>query len=370
MVTLFNTYLHQRSGIINSRRLVQGHITCFLTSLLSFLAIGCGLETKKELFSLTELSGSALGTTWSVKVVSYKEFDQSDLRSEIVQNIEKAEKIFSHWRPDSELSELNHAQDTNPRSIHPRLHELIKHAEWMNRETGGAFDPTIAPLVNLWGFGPTSGSRSTIPKDDIIAVTRKLTGMDKFEVLPRNRIKKRIAGMRLDLSGSAKGEIIDQVCQLLNRWNFKNYLVEIGGEIRAHGRGKKGNNGWIVGLESGESGRGGFVSVALRDYAVATSGTYRLKKTNPKSPRNASHLLNPKTGLPVEHNLIAVNAFAPTARDADAWATALMVMGLQEGMKKAEEMNLVARFCKEVNGEIEFHYSTAYQRLFPAKNNL
>ena len=107
MVTLFNTYLHQRSGIINSRRLVQGHITCFLTSLLSFLAIGCGLETKKELFSLTELSGSALGTTWSVKVVSYKEFDQSDLRSEIVQNIEKAEKILSHWRPDSELSELN-----------------------------------------------------------------------------------------------------------------------------------------------------------------------------------------------------------------------------------------------------------------------
>ena len=100
------------------------------------------------------------------------------------------------------------------------------------------------------------------------------------------------------------------------------------------------------------------VSVPLRNYAVATSGTYRLQKPNPQAKRSASHLLNPKTGKPVENNLIAVNAFAPTARDADAWATALMIMGLEKGMQKAEEMDLVARFCELKDGIINNYCST------------
>ena len=144
---------------------------------------------------------------------------------------------------------------------------------------------------------------------------------------------------------------------------------EIGGEVRAQGKGRNGN-GWIVGLETGGSREIDLISVPLRNYAVATSGTYRLKKTNPKSTRNASHLLNPKTGLPIEHNLIAVNAFAPTARDADAWATALIIMGLKEGMKKAEQMDLVVRFCEEVDGKVGIYSSTAYQRIFSTENNL
>ena len=365
MVTLFNTYQHPKNRfdfwVIFRKCFGYGSI-CFGV----FSLACCNQESSQEKPNLTELSGSALGTTWSIKVLARKEFDPEQLREEIVQKLEQAEKIFSHWRPESELSLWNANKSTTPLQVNPQLYELVQHAQWMHRETDGAFDPTIAPLVNLWGFGPTSGTRSTIPKDEEIVEIKKLTGMDNLEVLPKNKVRKKFSKLRLDLSGSAKGEIIDQICQLLGRWALQNYLVEIGGEVRAHGRGKKGK-GWIVGLERGE---GEMVSVSLRNYAVATSGTYRLKKPNPKSTRNASHLLNPQTGYPVEHHLIAVNAFAPTARDADAWATALMVLGLKEGMKKAEEMNLVARFCKEEDGKIEIHTSTAYQRLFTAKNNL
>ena len=368
MVTSFNIYQLPKNRFdfrTLSRKWFGYCSICFAI----FCLACCNQKSSQEKPNLTELSGSALGTTWSIKVLARKEFDPEQLRGEIVQKLEQAEKIFSHWRPDSELSLWNANKSTTPLQVNPQLYELVQHAQWMHRETGGAFDPTIAPLVNLWGFGPTSGTRSTIPKDEEIAEIKKLTGMDNLEVLPQNRVRKEFSKLRLDLSGSAKGEIIDQICQLLERWASQNYLVEIGGEVRAHGRGKKGK-GWIVGLESGKGRKGEMVSVPLRNYAVATSGTYRLKKPNPKSTRKASHLLNPQTGYPVEHHLIAVNAFAPTARDADAWATALMIMGLEKGMQKAEEMDLVARFCQLKDGITCIYSSTAYQRLFSAKNNL
>jgi len=331
----------------------------------SLFLVGCTDQEGQPLY-LFELNGNALGTTWAVKVLPHKSIDREDLKKSISQRLAHYEKIYSHWRKDSDLSKFNSNKSTEPVAIHPEIHELLKHAQWMHQQTAGTFDPAIGQIVNLWGFGPDGKNRSKIPKDEEVVEALHSSGMHQLEILPKHRVCKKHPDLKLDLSGAAKGEIIDQISELLERYGLQNYLVEIGGEVRAHGRGKKGK-GWIVGLERE---KGEMVSVPLRNYAVATSGTYRLKKPNPKSPRNASHLLNPQTGYPVEHHLIAVNAFAPTARDADAWATALMVLGLKEGMKKAEEMNLVARFCKEEDGKIEIHTSTAYQRLFTAKNNL
>ena len=228
----------------------------------------------------------------------------------------------------------------------------------------GAFDPTIAPVVNLWGFGPNGKTRSTIPTAQQIEKALSSTGIQKFEILPQKMIQKKVPNLQLDFSASAKGEIIDQICKLLARWGFKNYLVEIGGEVRAEGRGRKGR-GWIVGLEDGNSDNNeDMVSVPLRNYAVATSGSYRLNKPNPDSNRSASHLIDPRTGRPIEHDLIAVNAFAPTARDADAWATALMILGPKDGMELAEKMDMVARFSVLNNNSIEIKKSKAYDQLY------
>jgi thiamine biosynthesis lipoprotein len=312
---------------------------------------------------LIELNGNALGTTWAVKVLPPKSIDREDLKKSISQRLAHYEKIFSHWRKDSDLSKFNSNKSTETVEIHPEIHKLLKHAQWMHQQTAGTFDPAIGQIVNLWGFGPDGRHRSTIPKDEEIVEALHSSGMHQLEILPKHSIRKKNSDLKLDLSGSAKGEIIDQICELLERYGLQNYLVEIGGEVRAHGRGKKGK-GWIVGLENGEKGKDQLVSITLRNYAVATSGTYRLQKPNPKAKRNASHLLNPRTGKPVENNLIAVNAFAPTARDADAWATALMIMGLEKGMQKAEEMDLAVRFCKKGNNKVEFIYSETYDRLF------
>jgi thiamine biosynthesis lipoprotein len=312
---------------------------------------------------LIELNGNALGTTWAIKVFPHKSIDSEDLKNSIGKRLAHYEKIFSHWRKDSDLSKFNSNKSTEPVEIHPEIYKLLKHAQWMHQQTAGTFDPAIGQIVNLWGFGPDGRHRSTIPKDEEIVEALHSSGMHQLEILPKHSIRKKNSDLKLDLSGSAKGEIIDQICELLERYGLQNYLVEIGGEVRAHGRGKKGK-GWIVGLENGEKGKDQLVSITLRNYAVATSGTYRLQKPNPKAKRNASHLLNPRTGKPVENNLIAVNAFAPTARDADAWATALMIMGVEKGMQKAEEMDLAVRFCKKGNNKVEFIYSETYDRLF------
>ena len=337
-------------------------------SLFIFCTVSCTDSTEQPVTKLYELNGQALGTTWTIKALSQDELDEKELQKDIVRRIEELEKIFSHWRADSELYQFNAALTTTPISIHPELLELLRHAEWMYKQTDGAFDPTIAPVVNLWGFGPVGKTRSTIPSADQIQQALTLTGLDKLEILSKGMVRKRVPTLQLDFSASAKGEIIDQVCKLLDRWGFKNYLVEIGGEIRAEGRGRKGN-GWLVGLEDGEPlNANGMVSVPLRNYAVATSGSYRLTKPNPDSNRSATHLIDPRTGRPVEHDLIAVNAFAPTARDADAWATALMILGPVKGLKKAAELDMVARFCSIQNGRIKISLSTAYQRLYSPIN--
>ena len=337
------------------------HFPVFLTIIL-FLC-GCSENTASDSPSITELKGKALGTTWSVKVLTATDFSLEDLRTNITQKLEECDKTFSHWRTDAELYQFNGALTTTPISIHPQLLTLLKHSKWIHKQSGGTFDPTIASVVNLWGFGPVGKTRSTIPTDKQIGEALSLTGMNKVELLHKGLVRKKLPTLQLDFSGSAKGEIIDQICTLLQGWNFNNFLVEIGGEVRAYGKGRNGK-GWIVGLEDGSGDSGSMVSVPLRNYAVATSGTYQLNKPNPDANQSASHLINPRTGRPVEHNLIAVNAFAPTARDADAWATALMILGPEEGMKMAEKMDMVARFCILKDDEFLILKSTAYDRIF------
>jgi thiamine biosynthesis lipoprotein len=314
---------------------------------------------------MLSLGGKALGSTWSVKVRSDKKIDRGELGKAIVTEIERTERIFSHWRPDSELYRFNQALTTSPVSIHPQLHALLKHAQWMHQQTKGAFDPSIAPLVNLWGFGPVSGNRSAIPTRVEIDRALLQTGFEKLEILPNDKVRKKRPDLQIDLSGSAKGEIIDQVCELLDQRGLVNYLVEIGGEIRARGRGKD-NHGWIVGLEDGLMEKDKkVITIPLIDYAVATSGTYRQTKPNPDSTKPASHLIDPRTGRPVEHNLIAVNVLAHTARDADALATALMILGPGEGMHVARKMNLLARFCIKDEKSNRYEHTPDFDSMFP-----
>jgi len=332
--------------------------------LLSFgLLLSCEKEVE-DTPKILSLRGQALGTSWTVKVISSKPIDGDELLADLVAKIEETETIFSHWRPDSKLYQVNASLTTETISVPPLLHELLKHAKWAYEQTDGAFDPTIAPLVNLWGFGPVSTNRLRIPTEDEINGILEQVGMNQLEIRDGNKIRKKRPDLQIDLSASAKGEIIDQVCEMLDQRELRNYLVEIGGEIRGRGNGKSGK-GWTIALEDGSEGKtNGLSTVNLLNYSVATSGTYRQTKPNPDSVKPASHLIDPRTGRPVEHNLIAVNVLAPTARDADAFATALMILGPKTGMELAERLDLAVRFCLEEANGSRIILNPAYQRLF------
>ena len=180
--------------------------------LLSFcLFASCGNEVE-DTQRLLSLKGQALGTTWTVKLISSKPTGEDELQTELAAKIEETEKIFSHWRPDSKLYQINASFSDEPFSVPPMLHELLKHAKWMHQQTNGAIDPTIAPLVNLWGFGPVSRNRLSIPKEEEINHALEQVGMSQLEILNGNRIRKKRPDLQIDLSASAKGEIIDQVC--------------------------------------------------------------------------------------------------------------------------------------------------------------
>lgn len=315
-----------------------------LPALLLVLPLACSDEPREAAPQTYTLRGKALGTTWTVKVRTAAPIDLPKLRQAIVDEIERNEKILSHWRPDAQLYQFNQTLTTEPVEVHPLLRELLLHAKRLHAETDGAFDPTVAPLVNLRGFGPVRETRATLPRPEEIERARRLVGMEKLELLPDgNKVRKQIAGLQIDLSGSAKGEIIDQTCARLDRLGHAHYLVEIGGELRGRGHGASGH-GWKVALEDGTSPPADLATISLRDHAAATSGTYRLNKPVPGSPKPASHLLDPRTGRSVEHDLVAVNVLAPTAREADALATALLVLGPEDGPKFAKEKNLAARF--------------------------
>ena len=323
--------------------------------------LSCSKEPEREKSPLIQLCGEELGTEWMVTVLTNHKFDQEDLRKEITQNLQASDKLFSHRRSDSELHRFNANLSVNPISIHPELFDLFRHAQWMHQQSEGAFDPTIAPIVNLWYFNPDRIPHSSIPTDRQIDETLEVTGIENLTLLSKGRVQKKIHRLQIDFSGSAKGEIVDQLCELLIRWNFDNFLVEIGGKVRAQGKGRRGE-GWLISLKGGDSPLQSKVAVTLRNYAVASC--YNFKQQSPVANPNTPHLMDPRTGRPIPNELMAVYSFAPTARDADAWATALMILGPVEGMKKADQMDMVVRFCLKKGNSSEFINSQAFQRLF------
>ena len=344
-------------GLSSVLRLVPRYISEWRYLRIAITLLGFATTFSSCSEKTTTFNGKALGTTWTVKIRASRYLDRSVLKDEIISTIEEAEKILSHWRPDAELYQFNQALTSNPITVHPLLHELLLHARKVHDESAGAFDPTIAPIVNLWGFGPVESTRTSFPSAQEIQEAQSHVGIQLLEILPENQVRKRQPTVQVDLSSSAKGEIIDQVCEMLHRRGLTDHLVEIGGEIRA------GSGKWKVALEDGTSSPENLTLFHLQNSAVATSGTYRLNKPSPDAGKPSSHLLDPRTGRPIKHSLVAVNVVASTARVADAFATAFMILGPSEGPALAKKMNMVARFHIEEENSSFAITSPAYDKL-------
>ena len=305
-----------------------------LVALVVFVLAAC--DSGGEVHTL---SGPTMGTSWSVKVVGLPPgVARAQLESDIELLLESLNNQMSTWDEDSVLSGYNRADADTWYPVPPDLYKVVDYALELARDTDGAYDPTVGPLVNLWGFGSGEGAFER-PSDDAIRKTRKRTGWRKPELNPEERTMLQPGGVYLDLSSVAKGYAVDRVAEFLRARGIEAFLVEIGGELRALGE-KPGGRAWRVAVEKPQSGPSRQVEqvLPLRGQSMATSGDYR--NFHKSDGRLYSHTIDPRTGRPVEHRLASVTVLASDCMKADALATALNVMGPEEGMAFARERNL------------------------------
>ena len=294
-----------------------------------------------------ELQGATMGTFYSIQVVDPPPaLELEGLRGRIDSELDLVNDLMSTYRDGSELSRFNRSQGTDWFAVSVQLASLVEEAIRTSEISGGAFDATVGPLVNLWGFGPGAEAGTnpdTLPTDAEIARVQARVGYRKLSVrADPPALRKAEPGLYLDLSAIAKGHGVDRVAELLDRAGVANYLVEIGGELRSHGHNGRGLP-WRIAVERPDPGRREVHRVLeLRDGAMATSGDYR--NFFERDAKLYSHTIDPTTGRPVTHGLASVTVLAPRAARADALATAFLVLGPEAGLTLAESLETPALF--------------------------
>ena len=289
------------------------------------------------------LQGTAMGTTYSVTVATRPPgIDQWALQAVIDGVIAEAESVLSTWNPGSAISRFNAERRTDWIAVPEELVAVVAEAQQVSRETGGAFDVTVAPLVRLWGFDERRGATAW-PADEAIHAAQASTGFQRLELRARPpALRKADAALELDVAGIAPGYAVDRIAAGFDALGAGDYLIELGGEIRARGR-RAPDRPWRVAVERPVPGeRQPYTIVELDGAAVSTSGDYRDYREI--GGRRVSHTIDPRSGRPVDHDLASVTVIDGTAARADALATALMVLGPDAGFEFARENGIAALF--------------------------
>lgn len=313
-----------------------------LILLLVFLLPGCDNQAGKDEYPFT-LNDRTMGTSYSIKVSSLPpKLSGEQLRKEIRASLELINAQMSTYRQNSELSLLNASHFTEWQPVSEALYNVVASAKKISELTHGAFDISVGPLVNLWGFGPDPMT-FTAPAQELIEQKMKQIGYKSIELRSEPfSIKKTISELYIDLSAIAKGYAVDQVGLLLEAHGITDYLVEIGGEIRLRGNNLSGAP-WRIAIEKPTPEQRMIQKIVpITDVAMATSGDYR--NFFEVDGIRFSHTIDPRTGRPITHKLASVTVLRETTMEADALATAFMVLGPEDGFKLAEREHIAALF--------------------------
>ena len=311
-----------------------------LLSLICCLSLSvCQLERPEQVH---EFTGLTMGTTYSVMInAATLPLSRQQLQVRFDAILNRVNMEMSGYLPESELSRINNTDSTDWLSVSASLMRVLQAARELSRLTGGAFDVSVGPLVNLWGFGPQQDF--TVPEEQQIDTALRLVGYQKLQLdRAASNLKKAAAGMYIDLSAIAKGYGVDEIADYLDGLQLDNHLVEIGGEIRARGVNAK-NVPWQIGIEQPAAGeREVRQIIKLDNRAMATSGDYRNYFEHEGT--RYSHTIDPRSGRPVSHGLASVTVLHPSTMLADAWATGLLVLGPERGLELARQNGLAAYF--------------------------
>ena len=294
-----------------------------LLALLISLLVSCGNQA-----TLKEINGKTMGTTYSVKIVSDSELNIS--KNEIDNRLKEINKVFSNWDSQSEISLLDSKPSGKWINVSDELLFVLQESVNIMQQTEGAFDPGIGRLIDIWGFGP----KRVENKPDRKKIKEALQESSLSNLQISNEGIKKDIDIHINLSAIAKGYAVDEIAQILRNKGIDNFLVEIGGEVVASG--KNFDNDWVVGVERPESQ--GAIAITLNNNAIATSGNYRNFFIWEGEKYN--HIIDPTSGLPVKSDLASVSVIHPKTMIADAYATAMMIMGSDRAIDLANKLNL------------------------------
>ena len=307
------------------------------------------------------ITGQAFGTSYAVKVVLPQIHDADLVKEKIDVVLKDIDGTFSTYKNTSLLSSFNNGKTI---SLNDDFTFILKKSKWLYQKSNGAWDPSIQPLFLLWQFDDAL-QRHIIPSKSDIKHTLTLLGFDKLKVDEQTLFSGLLfsdLGVQLDFSSIAKGYAVDKVANLLEALNAESYLIEIGGELRSFGD-APGKKAWRVGINSPDPealATSVFKVVELTDKALATSGTYR--HFFDKNGKRYSHILDPRTGYPVRHNVVSVSVIADDCTIADGLATALLVMGVEDGLTLVNALeNVEAMFILDNNNGFDITYSRSFE---------
>ncbi|MCW4461519.1 FAD:protein FMN transferase [Sphingomonas sp. BT-65] len=287
---------------------------------------------------MAHLGGETMGTTWSAKIVAPPANVQTEIEAVLATIIAQ----MSHWEPSSQLSRINDSAPGTWHRIGPEFAQVMGQALDIARRSGGAFDPAMGVPVNLWGFGPP-GPREGLPSEAEIEAARALSGYDAIDFDPLLLRLRLTRPVRLDLSGIAKGYAVDAVAARLRALGCLDFLVEIGGELLGEGIQPDGQP-WWVDVEVPPGVEAAPLRIALHGLAVATSGDYRRRFV--EGDTRYAHTLDPRAARPMDNRIASATVLHRDCAQADAWASALTVLGMEEGIALAAPEELEAHILE------------------------
>lgn len=311
------------------------------------------------------LSGPTQGTTFTLVLVGEHAPELLErVQAAVDAELAAIDAAMSTWRDDSELSRFNAAPAGRAFVVSPRLLDVLALGQSISERSGGAFDMSVRPLVEAWGFGRTKQAGREPPPDELERL-RARVGWQQLEIDGEARtLTKQVEGLELDVAAIAPGYAADRLAAILEAEGIEHYMVELGGEVRSRGNNPQGE-GWKIGIEQPDAQGARVVQAILRvhDAGVATSGDYR--NYWEKDGVRYSHTIDPRTGRPITHTLASVTVVHETAAEADAWATALSVLGPDAGLALAAELELAAYFLVRTPEGFETRTTAAYDALQP-----
>ncbi len=311
---------------------------------------------------LTHLQGSTMGTTYSVQMVDMPSaINSQSLHQDLKRLLSDINGLMSTYQKDSELSRFNQNTSTDWVEVSPALLYVVDSALQFSQRSQGAFDITVGPLVNLWGFGPAVKAQQ-IPSANDIATAKTRTGYQHLKIRhDPPALKKARADLYMDLSAIAKGYAVDKIAEYLEKQGIQHYLVDIGGELHTSGHNAE-HHTWRVAIEQPTPGlRAVQKIVEAQDMGVATSGSYR--NFFQLQGQRFSHTIDPHTGWPVKHRLVSTTVLHSDTMHADAWATTFMVLGMKQALIIAEQEKLAVFLLEDTDTGVVEHYSSAFASL-------